>query len=282
VGKRKKQNTIHLYEDHVEIIIESQKYGTFHVLIDKEDLPLVDRVTWRIDKSPSKPRYGPYVMGYDTELKKDVKLHRLILNAPPGTPVDHINRDGLDNRKQNLRLVSHSQNQSNRTHNYSNKVGLKGVWIQKSGKFSARLSRRIPTKQEFTAGPFTAPEEAAHAYNMLAIKHLDEEYILLNDTDNYVRTPAVLEAIKKQSIPLRRKLQGRRKNKATGFYGVYYRPAGSHKTSRDTYEARFAYDGVKYYAGTYDTAEEAARAYDIKIKELCGQRAVLNFPEDKQ
>ena len=279
MGKRKKQNTTHLYEDHVEIIIESPTLGIFHVLVDKEDLPLVDRITWRIDKPSSRPRYGPYVVGYDTELKKEVKLHRLILNAPPGTPVDHINRDGLDNRKQNLRLVSHSQNNMNQAHNYLNKVGLKGVVIEKSGKFRTRISA---ARQEFTVGPFATPEEAGRAYNMLAIKHLDEEYVLLNDIDNYVRTPAVLEAIKKQSIPLRRKLQGRRKNKATGFYGVYYRPAGSQRINRDTYEARFTYDGVKYYAGTYDTAEEAARAYDIKIKELCGQRAVLNFPEDKQ
>ena len=43
-----------------------------------------------------------------------VRLHRLIMQAPRGLVVDHINRDVLDNRKSNLRVVDHSVNNRNR------------------------------------------------------------------------------------------------------------------------------------------------------------------------
>ena len=45
---------------------------------------------------------------------KIVQLHRLIMNAPKGLLVDHRNGDSLDNRRANLRLATHSQNQWNR------------------------------------------------------------------------------------------------------------------------------------------------------------------------
>lgn len=43
-----------------------------------------------------------------------VLMHRAILNAPDGLQVDHINHDGLDNRRANLRLVTRAQNEQNR------------------------------------------------------------------------------------------------------------------------------------------------------------------------
>jgi hypothetical protein len=42
-----------------------------------------------------------------------IKLHRLLLNAPSGLMVDHINGDGLDNRRANLRLATRNLNNRN-------------------------------------------------------------------------------------------------------------------------------------------------------------------------
>jgi hypothetical protein len=280
MGRRRKQNIINLYKDHAELIVESKKHGTFKILIDKRDVALIDNITWRIWAPATRPRYGPYVVGYDTELKKAVKLHRVILKAPRGTSVDHINRDGLDNRRVNLRFCTNSENQANRTHNFSNKAALKGVRIGKSGMFNARLFKRKPTRVSFNTGfIFKTPEEAGLAYNDLAIQHLGTEHALLNDVENYIRTPAVLKAIKRQSLTLSQRGTGRRRNKTTGYYGVYYRPAGTCK-STDCYEARAKFESKPYYWGLYDTAEEAALVADKKSLEIYPEFTHLNFPEN--
>ncbi|MGZ6360767.1 MAG: HNH endonuclease signature motif containing protein [Ktedonobacterales bacterium] len=55
-------------------------------------------------------------------------LHRLIMDAPKGTTVDHINGDTLDNRRTNLRIVSNAENNANRQGAYSaSKTGVRGV-----------------------------------------------------------------------------------------------------------------------------------------------------------
>jgi len=267
-------------EDIKEIII-----GGYTVVIDSEDWEKIQGYKWRIDKPSTRPRYGPYVVGYDKgSAKKDVKLHRLIMDAKKGQITDHINRNGLDNRKRNLRICTGSQNQMNRVANYSNKVGLKGVRMSESGTFEARLFRRKPTRIEYSTGfIYKTPEEAGLAYNKLVLEYFGEEYALLNDVEKYKRTPEVLAAIKKQSNPLRKLLAGRRRNKITGYYGVYLRPAKTVK-SKDRYEARTQLNGKRYYLGTYDTAVEAADIHDRKVIELwgkhaCAERTFLNFPE---
>jgi hypothetical protein len=63
-----------------------------------------------------------------------------------------------------------------------------------------------------------------------------------------------------------------RKNKS-GFRGVYY-----HKSS-GTWHGETCFNGVRKSAGYYKTPEEAARAYDKLAKEMQGEFASLNFPE---
>ena len=121
------------------------------------------------------------------------------MEAPRKIMVDHINKNTLDNRKENLRLVNGSQNQANRSANSSNTTGLKGVRIAKDGKnFTARLALRKPVRKEIYLGYFKTPEEAAAAYNKEAVINFGK-FAQLNDIDNYERTPEVLEAIKKQT-----------------------------------------------------------------------------------
>ena len=45
---------------------------------------------------------------------KTIYLHRLIVDAPPNMSVDHINHNTLDNRRSNLMIATHSENQQNR------------------------------------------------------------------------------------------------------------------------------------------------------------------------
>ena len=74
--------------------------------------------------------------------KKWVYLHRLILDAPVGTMVDHINNDRLDNRRANLRLVTNSQNMQNRRGaDRDNSCGVRGVtWHKLTQRYRAQLN----------------------------------------------------------------------------------------------------------------------------------------------
>jgi hypothetical protein len=66
--------------------------------------------------------------------RKPILMHREITNAPKGMSVDHINGNPLDNRKDNLRVCTYSQNQMNRGKIKNNTSGYKGVFYMKRTK----------------------------------------------------------------------------------------------------------------------------------------------------
>jgi hypothetical protein len=94
-----------------------------------------------------------------------VLMHRFIVDCPKGFVVDHINGDGLDNRRSNLRICSQRENSRNR-------VGANGYcgvsWKADCGRWRARI---MVDRREISLGVFDTPEQAAEAYNRAAIKH---------------------------------------------------------------------------------------------------------------
>lgn len=84
----------------------------FQTEIDDADGPLATRWKWHVQVKP----YGAYARrGVKVEGRcLTVYLHRVLMDAPPDAEVDHIDRNGLNNRRSNLRLVTHSQNMWNR------------------------------------------------------------------------------------------------------------------------------------------------------------------------
>lgn len=89
-------------------------------------------------------------------------IHRLIMNPPKGMEVDHINGDKLDNRKQNLRLCTRSENNMNRKH-----TGVyRGIRWTKNG-----WQAEIKTNRVYKyLGRFKDPIQAAMAYDKAAKK----------------------------------------------------------------------------------------------------------------
>jgi hypothetical protein len=100
-----------------------------------------------------------------------VRLHRFILDAPPTCDVDHVNGNGLDNRRSNLRLASNSQNGANRQLNVNSKSGLKGVSLLPSGRYHSVIRVRGVL---YRLGTYDTREAAACAYDRAAIEHFGE------------------------------------------------------------------------------------------------------------
>ncbi|MBV8278501.1 MAG: HNH endonuclease [Verrucomicrobia bacterium] len=93
-------------------------------------------------------------------------MHRLIVNAPPGVQVDHVNGDGLDNRRANLRLASATQNAHNRKIRRDNTSGFKGVrFDQSSQRWDARITFQ---GKRYYLGLFVTAELAARTYDQAA------------------------------------------------------------------------------------------------------------------
>jgi hypothetical protein len=108
--------------------------------------------------------------------RRYIRMHRLITDAPRHLEVDHINGDGLDNRRSNLRLVTRSQNTQNRKPYPNSTSRFKGVSFNKRlGKYEAQIQvRQGRVKRKFHLGLFYSEEEAARIYDAAAAHHFGE------------------------------------------------------------------------------------------------------------
>ena len=89
-------------------------------------------------------------------------LHQIINQTPQGMVTDHIDRNGLNNRKSNLRSVDHIQNVWNSGASKNSKSKLKGVHYRaKEGKWRAVITRE---KKQYDLGLFDNPVDAHKAY----------------------------------------------------------------------------------------------------------------------
>lgn len=138
-------------------------------LIDDEDLARVLAAgTWCATVKP-RTAYAVRMARKPDGRPTTIGMHRFITGWEY---VDHINGDGLDNRRCNLRPATAATNARNvglRSHNTS---GYKGVTWHKAGrKWMAQL--RVDGRQVYL-GLFTDPAEAASAYDAAALEHFGE------------------------------------------------------------------------------------------------------------
>lgn len=152
-------------------------------LVDDEDYEELSKYTWCLSKTHDNFRAKTKIAG------KQVLMHRLIMRVTdPKVQVDHINRDSLDNRKENLRLCNNSQNNINREKTSRNKTGYKGVvyfGVAKRNSIHKTRGKEYWHAQiakdgvDIRLGYFDNPIDAALAYDRAA-KELFGDFALTN------------------------------------------------------------------------------------------------------
>ena len=132
-------------------------------IVDDEDYPLLDRHTWHKEKNGN-VWYAYALIGKNTK----IAMHRVILGAKLARVIDHINHDGMDNRKENLRFVTISHNTANaRKYKQKTTSKYKGVWKGYDGKFYANINCDC---KRYSLGKYESETDAAKAYDKKAIE----------------------------------------------------------------------------------------------------------------
>lgn len=140
-------------------------------IVDADDYEKLSQYKWHVSGK------GDMLYACRTEGRRKIKMHRQILNAPPGMHCDHINHNGLDNRKANLRLCTPQQNSFNQRPRHNGTSKYKGVfWSYKNRKWRAEIRLN---GQKIHIGYFDYEQDAAIAYDDYAIE-LFGEFAWLN------------------------------------------------------------------------------------------------------
>ncbi len=132
----------------------------YEAIIDAADVPLVEGLNWYAHVCEKKI----YAVRNETlSGKQKLRLmHRVIMDTPNKMETDHINGDGLDNRRVNLRIATTSQNQANTGAPTTNTSGFKGVSrLKRDEKWRAQIRSN---GVKMWLGDFDTPEAAYAAY----------------------------------------------------------------------------------------------------------------------
>lgn len=130
-------------------------------IVDDDDWEYLKKFKWYASTQ------GYAVMSIYSEKKNvKIKMHRFIMQAKKGQIIDHLSKNKLDNRKENLRVATASQNSQN-TFSYGS-VRLKGVsYDKRRNKYKAYIQK---DKKSYYIGSFNTAFEAASAYDRMAIQ----------------------------------------------------------------------------------------------------------------
>lgn len=208
-------------------------------IVDDEDYEELSKYSWSIDQ------WG-YVRRsvYDQSSKSGrsaVLMHRQVLGLLPddGSIVDHIDRDPLNNKKFNLRLVSSSQNAMNRSLSSRNKSGLRGVyWSEASKKWMAVIQAN---RKKVHLGYFVNKEDAYAVY-CTAAKDMHGEY----SSVDWSSAPPLKPGLERHLI---------KRVNSSGYKGVKF----NHRTNK--WIARIMINGHRKQLGSFETPEAAHQVY---------------------
>jgi len=227
-------------------IISYSKGVKHEIRADANDLERLNSFgSWSVSAHPRSKGLVATAFYRNGEKKSRVYMHRVLMDATPDKQVDHINHDTLDNRKQNLRLLTDSENKQNRSlipsHNTS---GVRGVmWSKQKQKWHVTM---VIDGKRMHGGYFSNLLEAEEKAKMMRAMY----------------APMSPEGMANPEMhkPLEYFNNEIRSNNKTGVSGVDF------MSSRNKWRARYK----ENHLGLFDSIEEAAEAIN-KVRENINQ-----------
>lgn len=243
----------------MKLLIPSEK-KLIPVYIDDEDYDLIKPYNWHIKYD----RKSTYAISHIKSSGKYIKLsmHRLIMGIHGNKKlfIDHVDRNGLNNKKSNLRIATIKQNSQNVGLTKRNTTGYKGVYFYSKGRNYGKYTACIVVGGvKIFGGYFNTAKEAAKKYDELACLHHGEFAFL-----NFSKKSKPVHRNEKVIIMINKPKIG-----SSGYFGVV-------KTIRGQYSASININGKKVFLGNYNTKEEAALVYNKEAKKHHGKFAYIN------
>lgn len=151
-------------------------WNGFTALVDETDAEEMMHFAWHVSKG-YRTKYARSKIRDSAGRWLSVSMHRMIMKSPVGIEIDHINGNGLDNRRSNLRFATHSQNAAYSGLRITNQTSYKGVHFR-SDRGYFRMTVRCGSERIRRNG-FSNAEEAARAYDEEALR-LFGDFAVLN------------------------------------------------------------------------------------------------------
>lgn len=207
--------------------------GVF-AMVDDADFEALNQWKWSAEKREGTFYAVRSVRGQDGK-KTTIRMHRQIAATPDCGEVDHADGNGLNNQRKNLRPCSVAKNQQNRVRSRGVSQ-FKGVlWDKSHCCWKAKI---IVDGKRFVLGSFPTEEAAARRYDQAAKAHFGEFARLNFPDDECEAIPAAVVERGERKLPR----------------GVSLKDSGK-------FAAKKRVAGKDHYIGTFDTAEDAERAY---------------------
>lgn len=238
----------------MEIKLTGNKGGV--AIVSEIDYDLISEYKWRQNKNG-------YARGNVDGISISMHLFimkQIISSISKNKIVDHINRNRLDNRRENLRLVDYIINGQNRGISKRKESSkYKCVYYDKNCKKYVAKTDIGSNEKSIWLGLYENEIDAAEAFDMYLV-HNNYDHVQLNFPDKYE------EYLKREYVPYK-------KNKLSNYVGVT-------KRSKNTYRAQIRIDGELIYIKNSSEQIECANAYDKYIVDNNVPGKKLNFPEN--
>jgi len=244
-------------------------------LVDDEDYEWLSQWRWCCAE-PRPGRFYAVRSNYETGKRTTLYLHRVIMECSDDMEIDHINHDGLDNRRANLRVCTHAENIRNASKiKRSATSPYKGVRkVTNSGLYTAKI---IYNTIPLLLGSYIYAETAALVHDLFA-REYHGKFATVNFPDRGLDDLQVALARERAD---NEQYQAKKSQRRVGF--KYKHAKSSYRgvtPQEDGFVAKISTPNGRKYLGYFRSELDAARAYDAAALEAWGVGVAVNFGAD--